>query len=57
MPRLVPHLLLGIRTGLTIKFLGERFADFGQVAFLAHLRGDVQLTQPAAFNVVAGIRP
>lgn len=48
--------LLGIRSGLTIQFLSERFADNGQFAFLAHLRGDVQLAQPGAFVVDLGVR-
>ncbi|MDQ3678641.1 MAG: phage major capsid protein [Actinomycetota bacterium] len=49
-------LLIGIRTGLTLRFLGERFIDNGQYAFLAYLRGDVQLAQPAAFVVDTGVR-
>jgi HK97 family phage major capsid protein len=50
------QLLVGIRTGLTIRFLGERFMDNLQYAFLAYLRGDVQLAQPAAFAVDLGVR-
>lgn len=50
------HLLVGIRTGLTIRFLGERFIDTGEYAFLAYLRADVQLAQPAAFVVDVGVR-
>lgn len=47
---------IGIRTGFRIQFLGERFADNGQVAFLAWLRADVQLFQPGAFVVDTGVR-
>jgi HK97 family phage major capsid protein len=50
------QLLVGIRTDFTLKFLGERFIDNGQYAFLAYLRGDVQLAQPAAFVVDLGVR-
>jgi HK97 family phage major capsid protein len=50
------QLMIGLRTGFTIKFLGERFADDGMYAFLAYLRGDVQLAQPAAFAVDLGVR-
>jgi hypothetical protein len=50
------QLLVGIRTGFTLKFLGERFIDNGQYAFLAYLRGDIQLAQPAAFAVDLGVR-
>jgi HK97 family phage major capsid protein len=51
------ELMLGVRSNLEIQFLGERYADNGQVAFLAWFRGDVQLAHPAAFNVVRGLRP
>jgi HK97 family phage major capsid protein len=51
------ELMLGVRTNLEIQFLRERYADNGQVAFLAWFRGDVQLAHPAAFNVVRGLRP
>jgi HK97 family phage major capsid protein len=47
---------IGIRTGFTLKFLQERFADNGQYAFLASLRADVQLAQPSAFVVDLGVR-
>jgi HK97 family phage major capsid protein len=50
------NLLVGLRTGFTIKFLGERFIDNGQYAFMAYLRGDIQLAQPAAFVVDLGVR-
>lgn len=43
------QLLIGVRTGLRIELLTERFADSHQYAFIAHLRADVQLAQPAAF--------
>jgi HK97 family phage major capsid protein len=42
-------LLIGVRTGLNIELLKERFADSHQYAFIAHLRADVQIAQPAAF--------
>lgn len=51
------HLWLGIRTELQLGTLMERYADVGQIVFLIWLRADVQLTQPAAFNVIAGVRP
>jgi HK97 family phage major capsid protein len=51
------QLLLGVRTDFTLRFLGERFlADNLQYAFLAYLRADVQLAQPAAFAVDTGVR-
>lgn len=51
------HLWLGMRTELILGTLVERYADVGQIAFLVWLRADVQLSQPAAFNVIAGVRP
>jgi HK97 family phage major capsid protein len=47
---------IGIRTGFTLRFLQERYADNGQYAFLASLRADVQLAQPSAFVVDLGVR-
>jgi HK97 family phage major capsid protein len=52
-----PNLLVGLRTPFRLKFLGERYlADNLQYAFLAYLRADVQLAQPAAFVVDTGVR-
>jgi HK97 family phage major capsid protein len=51
------NLLVGIRTDFTLRFLGERYlADNLQYGFLAYLRADVQLAQPAAFVVDTGVR-
>ena len=50
------QLLVGMRTSLSIQPLRERFADDGQVAFLAWLRADVQLAHPGAFRVDTGLR-
>lgn len=51
------HLLVGMRTGLQIQFLNERYADSLTWAFLAWVRMDVQLARAGAFNVITGIRP
>ena len=49
--------MIGIRTSFNLQFLRERFlADNLQYAFLAYLRADVQLAQPAAFAVDTGVR-
>ncbi len=47
---------IGIRTDLRILPLRERFIDNGQYGFLAWMRADVQLAQPAAFVVDTGVR-
>jgi HK97 family phage major capsid protein len=51
------QLLVGVRTDFNLRFLGERYlADNLQYAFLAYLRADIQVGQPAAFNVDTGVR-
>lgn len=47
---------IGLRTGFSLEFLRERYADNGQVAFIAHLRADIQLFQPGAFTIDTGVR-
>lgn len=51
------QLMLGVRTGLRIEVLKERYAENLQYAFLAHLRADVQLVHPEAFVKLIGIIP
>ncbi|WP_072802972.1 phage major capsid protein [Rhodococcoides yunnanense] len=48
-------LAIGIRQNFEIEFLREKYADNGQVAFVAHLRADVAVLQPKAFAVDLGI--
>lgn len=50
------QLLMGMRTRLIITPLTERYADTGQVGFVAWLRADVAVGRPAAFAVQTGIR-
>jgi HK97 family phage major capsid protein len=51
------QLLVGIRTDFNLRFLGERYlADSLTYAFLAYMRADIQLAQPAAFVVDTGVR-
>jgi HK97 family phage major capsid protein len=50
------QLAIGLRTGFELRMLSERYADNQQVAFLAHLRADVQVLQPTAFVVDTGVR-
>lgn len=51
------QLLVGVRTELRIEPLKERYADNGQVAWIAWFRADIQVARPAAFVVINGIRP
>ncbi len=51
------QLIVGVRTGLQIQVLRERYADTGQIGFLAWWRGDIAVARPAAFDVVTGVLP
>ncbi|MDP9475402.1 MAG: phage major capsid protein [Actinomycetota bacterium] len=46
---------VGIRTTFSVLPLKERYAEFGQVAFLGWLRADVQVSRIDAFSTVNGI--
>lgn len=50
-----PHCMVGIRSTLRIEILKERYAEFLQYAFLAHLRADVQLEHGESFAVLSKI--
>jgi HK97 family phage major capsid protein len=49
------QLFVGIRTQLTIQVLGERYADTGDIGFLAWFRADVAVARPKAFDVLSGV--
>jgi HK97 family phage major capsid protein len=56
------QLLVGVRTNVELQTSGpqlqrlvERYAEFGQVGFLAWYRADIQVARAGAFNVVTGI--
>lgn len=51
------EVLIGLRTDLTIQVLQERFAEVGQIGFIAWMRADVALARPAAIARIAGIIP
>ena len=51
------QLVIGLRSGLTLRMLDQRYADSGEVAMVATLRADVAVVRPAAFAILAGIRP
>lgn len=48
------QLLIGVRTSLQIEVMTERYADTGQLGFLAWFRGDVAVGRPGAFHVQTG---
>jgi HK97 family phage major capsid protein len=50
-------LLVGIRLGIQLRLLTERYADSGQYAWRVFLRADVQLAHPESFVVITGVRP
>ncbi len=51
------QLLVGIRTELQISVLAERYADYGQVGFVAWMRSDIAVARAKAFDVTTGVRP
>jgi len=51
------RLLIGVRTGLRIEVLKERYAENMQYAFIAHMRADIAVEQPKAFLKLIGIIP
>lgn len=51
------QLMLGVRTALRVEVLRERYAENHQLAFVAHLRMDVQVAKPKAFAILKGIIP
>jgi HK97 family phage major capsid protein len=51
------RMLLGVRNSLRIEVLKERYADYHQYAFIAHLRATVAVEHVLAFGHVTGITP
>lgn len=49
------NLMIGIRTGFSLKVLRERYADTGEIGFIGSLRADVQVARANAFQIVSGI--
>ena len=49
--------MIGLRNGLRIEMLKERYADTHQYAFVAHLRATFAVEHIAAFSQVTGIKP
>lgn len=49
--------ILGMCEMLTITILKERFADVGQLAFVAHIRADVAFAHPESFVKLIGVKP
>ena len=49
------NLMIGIRSGVRVEVLKERFAENHQLGLIAHMRVDVQLQHPAAFWKITGI--
>jgi HK97 family phage major capsid protein len=51
------EVMIGLRTELQIQVLQERFAEIGQIGFIAWMRADVALARPGAIARIAGIIP
>lgn len=51
------RMLLGVRNSLRIEVLKERFGEFHQYGFIAHLRATVAVEHVLAFSKITGIEP
>jgi HK97 family phage major capsid protein/HK97 family phage prohead protease len=51
------RLLVGMRSSMRLEILRERYGEFLQLGFLAHLRMDVAVEHPQAFVTLTGIVP
>ena len=49
------EMMIGVRAALRVEVLRERYADFHQYGFVAHLRADIQLKHPGAFCRVMAV--
>lgn len=51
------HMLIGLRNSLRIEVLKERYAEFNQFGFVAHMRVDFAAEHLGAFAEITGIKP
>ncbi|MDD2851847.1 MAG: phage major capsid protein [Desulfuromonadaceae bacterium] len=51
------ELVIGIRSVLEIQVLQEKYADYGQVGYLATMRADTALYQPKSICKIIGVKP
>lgn len=51
------HMLIGLRNSLRIEVLKERYAEFNQFGFIAHMRVDFAAEHLGAFAEITGIEP
>jgi HK97 family phage major capsid protein len=51
------NLAIGVRIAMRVRVLTERYADTGQVSIMCDWRGDMQVLQGAAFQIITGVRP
>ena len=48
--------VIGLRSGIEIQVLKERYAENGMFAFVSHMRFDVGVIHPAAFHKVSAVQ-
>lgn len=51
------ELAIGLREDVSVQVLRERYADNGQIGFVFHMRGDVQLLNAAGIEQLSDIGP
>ncbi|MGC6392016.1 MAG: phage major capsid protein [Alphaproteobacteria bacterium] len=50
------HLLIGVRAGVRVDILRERYAENYQYGLVAHMRFDVAVQHAAAFHAITGVQ-
>lgn len=50
------QMMIGMRVGIDLRLLNERYAEFDQVGFIARMRADVDVTHASHFAKVIGVR-
>lgn len=48
---------IGLREGIIIEKLVERFSDYGQIGFVVHVRADVAVLDEKGFSIITGVTP
>lgn len=50
------HVMIGVRSGIRVDVLRERYADSHQYGLVAHMRFDIAVQHAAAFHTITGVQ-
>ena len=50
------HVMIGVRSGVRVDVLRERYADSHQYGLVAHMRFDIAVQHAAAFHTITGVQ-